>query len=318
MEGGQDPTLRVIVASYSAELAADLHRQFRMIVQSPWYRKTFPNVVWKKDNSLEFVTSRGGGRNATSVGGTLTGRGADLIIVDDPLNATESASEAARRKVIEWFTGTLLSRLNDKTRNPIIVVAQRLHEDDLPGHLLRTGGWRHLCLPAIATTRQRIAISRRKFYVRHPGEALHERREPLKTLERIRAEIGSLKFLTQYQQEPVPLEGNLVRREWFKRYDQLPQKTYNMRMVQSWDVAATTGGGSDYSVCITALVGNSDYYLINVFCARLAYPDLRRKVIALAGEYHADTILIEDAGFGLSLKQDLLNKNPPGCHTRSV
>ena len=307
---GRDPSLRAIVASYSAELAAELHRQFRMIVQSPWYRQIFPNVVWHKETNFEFVTSRGGGRYAASVGGTLTGRGADLIIIDDPLNASDSISEVARRKIIEWFTGTLLSRLNDKTRDPIIVVAQRLHEDDLPGHLLRAGGWKHLCLPAIATEGRRIAVGQRRFYHRRPGEALHPERTPLETLEQIRAEIGSLKFSAQYQQQPVSLEGNLVLRTWFKGYSELPQKMYNMRLVQSWDVAATTGSGSDYSACITALVGNGDYYIVNVFRALLVYPDLRRKVIALAEEYQADTLLIEDAGFGLSLKQDLINDKP--------
>jgi len=118
------------------------------------------------------------------------------------------------------------------------------------------------------------------------------------------------RFSAQYQQQPLPLEGNLVLRAWFKLCTELPQKMYNMRLVQSWDVAATTGSSSDYSVCITALVAKGDYYLVNVFRARLAYPDLRRKVIALAEEYHADTLLIEDAGFGLSLTQDLINDKP--------
>ena len=138
---GHDPKLRVIVVSYSAELAAELHRQFRMVVKASWYAELFSHLGWAKETSFEFVTSRGGGRYATSVGGTLTGRGADLIIVDDPLNAAESPSEVARRKVIDWFAGTLASRLNDKTRDPMIVVAQRLHDDNLPGHLLRAGGW---------------------------------------------------------------------------------------------------------------------------------------------------------------------------------
>jgi predicted phage terminase large subunit-like protein len=307
---GHDPTLRVIVVSYSAELAAELHRQFRMVVKSAWYAELFPNVRWAKETSVEFVTSRGGGRYATSVGGTLTGRGADLIIVDDPLNAAESHSETARKKLIDWFGGTLASRLNDKTRNPMIVVAQRLHEDDLPGHLLRAGGWQHLSLPATALERERILIGPGRFHLRRPGEALHEAREPLHVLEQIRAEIGSLKFSAQYQQQPVPLEGNLVRREWFKPYDALPPRTYNSRIVQSWDVAATTGSGSDYSVCTTWLICGGNFYLLHVFRERLTYPPLRCKVIELAQEHRTETILIEDAGFGLNLIQDLYTDKP--------
>jgi hypothetical protein len=92
---GHDPTRRVIVVSYSADFAAELHRQFRMVINSGWYRALFPMVKWAKETGLELVTARGGCRYATSVGGTVTGRGADLIIVDDPLNAIESNSETA-------------------------------------------------------------------------------------------------------------------------------------------------------------------------------------------------------------------------------
>src|SRR5213082_4123571 len=103
-----------------------------------------------KDSGTEFVTTAGGSRYATSVGGTLPGRGADLILVDDPLKAEEAMSEPARRRLIDWYGGTLVSRLNDKENGPIVVVMQRLHENDLAGHLLDQGGWDHLCLPAIA------------------------------------------------------------------------------------------------------------------------------------------------------------------------
>src|SRR5213593_1497498 len=98
------------------------------------------------------------GAAAASVGGTLTGRGADLIIVDDPLKAEEAMSEPARRRVIDWYGGTLVSRLNDKERGPIVVVMQRLHENDLAGHLLGQGGWEHLDLPAIAVEDSVIPI----------------------------------------------------------------------------------------------------------------------------------------------------------------
>jgi hypothetical protein len=99
---------------------------------------------------MELVTTAGGSRYACSVGGSLTGRGADLIIVDDPLKAEEAMSEPARRRVIDWFGGTLVTRLNDKERGPIITIMQRLHENDLAGHLIEQGGWEHLNLPAIA------------------------------------------------------------------------------------------------------------------------------------------------------------------------
>ena len=156
---GRDPTRRIMVVSYSNDFAAELHRQFRQVASSDWFAALFPRTRWAKETGLEFVTTLGGGRFATSIGGTLTGRGADLIVIDDPLNANEAQSEAARKRVIDWFGGSLVSRLNDKNSGAIVVVMQRLHEDDLAGHLLRQGGWDHLDLPAIAVEVQPDRIS---------------------------------------------------------------------------------------------------------------------------------------------------------------
>jgi predicted phage terminase large subunit-like protein len=143
------------------------------------------------------------------------------------------------------------------------------------------------------------------------GDVLHPERESKDALERIKAEIGSLKFSAQYQQRPVPLEGNLIRRDWFRSYDQLPQGSAR-RIVQSWDIAMMTGDANDYSVCTTWQMIKADYYLLDVFRARLAYPDLRRKVASLAARYDAGTILIENAGPGMALLQDLSRDLPPG------
>jgi predicted phage terminase large subunit-like protein len=307
---GHDPTRRIIVVSYSNELAAELHRQFRMVMDAPWYRALFPAMRRARDTGTEFITTAGGSRYATSVGGTLTGRGADLIVVDDPLKAEEAMSEPARKRVIEWYGGTLVSRLNDKENGPIVLIMQRLHENDLAGHLLGQGGWEHLDLPAIALDDSVIPLSNDSVMTRRIGDILHPERESKDALERIKAEIGSLQFSAQYQQRPVPLEGNLIRREWFRYYDHLPQGCAK-RIVQSWDIAMMTGDANNYSVCTTWWIIKADYYLVDVFRARLQYPDLRRKVIGLAAKHGAETILIENAGPGMALLQDLWRDLPP-------
>ena len=179
---GHDPTRRIIVVSYSNEFAAELHRQFRMVIDAPWYRALFPGMRPAKDSGTELVTTAGGSRYATSVGGALTGRGADLIIVDDPLKAEEAMSEAARKRVIDWYGGTLVSRLNDKETGPIVVVMQRLHENDLAGHLLDQGGWQHLELPAIAVEDSVIPLGHGRgddtADRRHPASGAREQRHP--------------------------------------------------------------------------------------------------------------------------------------------
>ena len=309
---GHDPTRRFIVASYSSDFAAELHRLFRVLIDAHWYRRAFPSMVAAKDTGSELVTTAGGGRYATSVGGTLTGRGADQIIVDDPLKAEEAQSEPARRRAVDWFGGTLVTRLNDKEAGAIIVVMQRLHEDDLAGHLLRQGGWTHLNLPAIATEDQRIQVGPDDWITRRRGDVLHPEREPLSALELMRRDIGALMFSAQYGQAPVPLEGNLIRRAWFRAYDRLPASDTRAETVQSWDVAMMTGSGNDFSVCTTWRLHGPDYYLVDVFRGRLEYPDLRRKVAQLAHEHRASTILIEEAGPGMTVLQDLQSNVPRG------
>ena len=309
---GHDPTKRIIVVSYSNDFASELHRQFRLVIDAPWYQALFPRMRPAKDSGTELVTTTGGSRFATSVGGTLTGRGADLIVIDDPLKAEDAMSEPARRRVIEWYGGSLVSRLNDKEKGPIVVVMQRLHEDDLAGHLIEQGGWHHLDLPAIAVEDSEIQIGQGKCFVRRPGDVLHAARESREILDRIKAEIGSLMFSAQYQQRPVPLEGNLIKRDWFRHYETLPQKGSRDLIVQSWDTASMTGAANDYSVCTTWLMTKNDYYLIDVFRARLQYPDLRRRVENLARKYGAEMILIENAGPGMQLLQDLQRDTPNG------
>lgn len=135
---GHDPSRHIICASYSADLAKKHSNDFRAIVDASWYRAMFPGtrIGPYKNSETEIEFTRRGFRMATSVGGTLTGRGSDLIIVDDPLKPDDALSEPKRSGVNHWFTNTLLSRLDDKRTGAIVVVTQRLHVDDLTGFLL--------------------------------------------------------------------------------------------------------------------------------------------------------------------------------------
>ena len=159
-------------------------------------------------------TTAGGFRLATSVGEVLTGRGADLIIIDDPLKPDEAASETQRRNVNDWYDGTLFSRLNNKAEGVIIVIMQRFHEDDLVGHLLKQEGWTVLSFPAIAEVDETHVIDTvlgRRRFLRAAGEPLHPERESLETLKTIRETIGTYNFAGQYQQTPAPAGGGMVR-----------------------------------------------------------------------------------------------------------
>ena len=123
---GRNPGLKIIVASYSSELAEKHARDFRMIVNSAWYKALFPRTVIRSDTANEIVTAAGGGRRAVSLGGTVTGLGADIIIIDDLMKAADSSSDAETRRVHDFYTQTLLSRLNSQVAGKIIVIQQRL------------------------------------------------------------------------------------------------------------------------------------------------------------------------------------------------
>jgi len=311
---GHNPAAEIICVSYSQDLAEELARQFRLVVNSAWYSAAFPKMRLKKDSGNECITTAGGKRVATSIGGTLTGRGADLIIIDDPMKAEEALSETARRRVMSWYSETLTTRLNDKNNGAIVVVMQRLHEDDLAGQVLPSGQWRHLDLPAIAINDERVEIAPGRFHERKAGEALQVEREGLEALARIKAELGSLAFSAQYQQSPVPAEGNLVKRAWFGVYDAMPDES-SLRIVQSWDIATSTKDTADYSVCVTAAILRKKVFVLDVFRARLPYPDLKRKIITHAVETNAQTLLIEKAGPGEHLLQELRHDVTPGFAT---
>lgn len=304
---GRDPTNRIICVSYSNDLAADHSRACKTLMQSELYKQAFPGT-WihpRHNTELDFATTRRGRRFATSVHGTLTGLGGNFIIVDDPLKGADAYSEAARRKANEWFDSTLFSRLDSKKDDTILVVMQRLHVDDLIGHLKDKGGFYHLSLPAIAEEPQSIRIDPHTTITRQPGHILHPEREPLGVLEEIKRQIGQAAFNAQYQQRPSPPEGNMIRWAWLKPYDKLPARQSNDIVVQSWDTAAKSGDTNDWSVCTTWFVQGSDYYLVDVHRARLEFPDLKRKVAELAERHQARRILIEETLGGIALVQEV-------------
>ena len=255
---GHDPTLRIIVISYSASLAAALSNEFRAIVSADWYRKLFPKtkISRTKNNEHEVATTARGFRLATSIDGTLTGRGGDIIILDDPLKTTDAEFESSREQVNDFFHNTVLSRLDDKVKGAIILAMQRIHDEDLTGTLLHksSGEWKVLKFPAIAEEEERIQIGADRFHERRAGDALDAEREPLRVLESLRAGMGPRLFAAQYQQDPIPSGGNVIKPEWIQLYDQLPERESPFDVWQSWDTSSGIGGENGYSVCTTWLI----------------------------------------------------------------
>jgi hypothetical protein len=260
---GRDPSARIICASYGADLSIKLSNDCRAIIRAPWFRSTFEEVCISSSSETEIVTTQHGFRLATSVGGTLTGRGGDIVIIDDPMKAQDAFSPNKRDYTYEWFVNTVLSRLDDKRTGAIILVMQRLHVDDLVGKLLRNPhDWTVLKLPAIALEDERIQIGEDLYHCRKVGDLLHAARDTRENLDRIRAEIGEEKFAAQFLQEPKVPGGNMIKREWPRRYDELPGRTASMHVLQSWDTALKPGEGNSWCVCTTWYVVDCRYYYL--------------------------------------------------------
>jgi predicted phage terminase large subunit-like protein len=292
--------------SYNAELANNLHGYFLRLVQSPWYQNAFqPRIARAVMDSYE--TEDGGRRYAMSVDGKITGYSADLIIIDDPLNANDAFSKPERDRVNNFATGALFSRLSNKMEGQIILVMQRLHAEDLSGYLLARGDgdWEHLCLPGIAPGDRLIQLPYSKTYSWKEGEALHPEFCDLKILDRIKRQMGTMPFNAQYLQEPMPAGESLLKPQYLRTYEAAPLRGPSDIIVQSWDTAVKDTPTSDYSVGLTLLARGKQVFLLDVYRRRVEFPDLRRDTISLASKYQPDFILVEESANGSPLLQEL-------------
>jgi predicted phage terminase large subunit-like protein len=309
---GRDPTKRIICASYSDAFARKLAIDAHTVVETPWYQELFPRfeLTSRKPSSLNLMTSRQGYRFTAGMGGSILGRGADLIVVDDPIKPTDALSRAERLRVNEAFDSTLFSRLDDKSQGAIVIIMQRLHEDDLVGHVLSRHGWELVTLPAVAVEDQNYRLSDLPGHVhrRLSGDVLHASRESRDTLDAIRKAQGSLTFSAQYQQAPIPPEGNIVKREWLHPYRQRPD-SFDMK-IASWDTASTLSNEADYSVGTVWGAKGLDFYLLDLVRGRFEFPELRREVIRLSQAWQVNQTIIEATELGRALLQDLRRSGP--------
>ncbi|MGE3993004.1 phage terminase large subunit [Pseudorhodoplanes sp.] len=306
---GHFPHQQVACVSYGQDFADKLARHSRRLMQSDFYQALFKTrVSSKRDTVADFETTQGGFRFSTSVGGPFTGRGANVIVIDDPLKADEALSDPRRESVNAWFDNTLRSRLNRQAEGAIIIIMQRLHADDLVAHVQSTERWDVLSFPAIAekkaTFKSRTPYENRIFH-RKEGDILQPALTPPHVLENIRRTMTEYIFAAQYQQNPQPSVGNIVKRKWLHFYTPKERPDRFDITLQSWDTAVKDTQRSDFSVCTTWGVKGKKAYLLHVFRRKLEFPDLKREVHRLAKFHEATVVLVEDKSSGSSLIQQL-------------
>jgi predicted phage terminase large subunit-like protein len=305
-----EPSAEILGVSYAQDLADKLSRDCRRLLVCDWYQRLFPTRLSPRHQAVpEFETTAQRSRVATSVGGVLTGRGADLIVIDDPLKPEEALSQTQRQAANEWYDHTLYSRLNDKLTGAIVLIMHRLHEDDLAGHVLEQEPWEVVRLPAIADDDELHrfeGVFGQQSFGRKAGEVLHPAREPPEMIEQIRRTLGEYNFAGQYQQMPAPQGGGMVKAAWFRTYAANELPAAFDRIVHSWDTDNKATELSDFSVCTSWGIIGKDLYLLHVLRKRMEYPELKRAVCAQAEAFNATVVLIEDKASGTQLIQELI------------
>jgi len=305
---GRDPTQKIVVVSYGKDLARELAEQFRKLVESPFYRRLFPNMrIDPRHNRHEHVkTTAGGGRKCVSHGGGITGFGVNLIVIDDLGKPSEMRHATYRQELRDYFDQTLFSRLNDKRFDRIVSIQQRLHPDDFSAYLLEKQMFEHLCLPSIAEVPQEIPLYNNRVFRRRPGDLLNPQREPQEVLDEIKATIGKFAFQAQYQQNPADGESEFLSMQDLHLVDTLPDLKVFVRRVQSWDTAAKDGPKCDFSVGMTfgwhAL--EERWYLLDIYRKRVDYTELKASVRRLRKQWYADKVLIEASARGYPLLEE--------------
>ena len=308
---GKFPHKKVIQCSNTAELAVGFGRKVRNLVDGETYAKIFPNVALRTDSKAagRWATNANGDYFAIGVGGTVTGKGADLLIIDDPHSEQEAALAAGDPsvydKVHEWFTSGPRQRL--QPGGAIVIVMTRWGKRDLTGRVLQSmierdgDEWEVISLPAIMPS----------------GLSLWPEFWALPELEKLKNELPISKWSAQYQQDPSAEEGAIVKREWWKVWEQErpPQCAF---IIQSWDTAFTKNERSDYSACTTWGVfymneneNDPHVILLDALKERLEFPELKTRALEMYKEWEPDAFIVEAKASGAPLVFELRRMGIP-------
>ena len=334
------PETRFLFASYGEKLATRDSLKCRRLVQSEGTRSStsdrtlvetigyqgllrllYGQDAWEltgdQNAKTRFENTRAGYRLSTSVGGTATGEGGDIIVIDDPHKADEAESDTVREGVIEWHDGTMSSRFNDPKTGAEVLIMQRLHEADLTGHVLEqdtgVGEWTHLCLPAEYEPNHPFVWPDDPRT--EPGELLWPERVGERELDRLKRQMGSYKSAGQLQQRPAPEEGGILKRAWWRWHPNHPGSWPHFHeVIQSWDMAFKDTDGSDFVVGQVWGRFFADKYLLHQVRDRIEFTETVHAVEALTDwvedrlpKFKAHAKLVEDKANGPAVISTLRN-----------
>lgn len=280
------PDRRWLFASYAQSLSIRDSLKCRRLILSPWYQSHYGHIfqlVSDQNAKVRFENNRTGYRLATSVDAAATGEGGDRIVVDDPHNVRDAASDAVRESTLVWWDEAMTTRLNDPRTGARIIVMQRVHENDLSGHLLAQGGWEHLCLPAEYEGEKHFTSIGWSDPRENLGDLLWPERFGRVEIDHLKRALGSYATAGQLQQRPSPAAGGVLKRDWWRFYVRPPEKFD--RLIMSWDLTFKDTKTADYAVGqVWGQVG-ADAYLLDQVRDRMDFPTTVNAFRALAAKW---------------------------------
>lgn len=303
------PWLRWIFSSFSGSLSTKHNLDRRTILASAWYQRQWGDMVKftpDQNQKTEFQNTARGHMVAMGIGGTVTGKGGDRLVVDDLINPEMAESEADRETAIRFWDYTLSTRLDDPNSGARVVVAQRTHRKDHTAHVLKEKGFTHLCLPAEAPKKTTIVfpVSGRKI-VREEGSILCPERT--NAVELAKAKLrGSRFYNAQYLQNPSSDDSDFFNRAWWQYY-KIEAKPEERRSAWGWDTAVKEKQTADFSagMRVAECIDNNFYLSPHRFMERVAYPTLKQSFLNEVLSQPADAAVIEDKSSGQQLLQDM-------------
>jgi len=295
---GRNPTKEIITASYSGDLAVDFGSKTRDLVNSDIYKEIFETTLKEDEKSKgKWMTKEGGGYISTGVGGPITGRGANIFIIDDPIkNREEADSEVMREKIWNWYLSTAYTRLEKD--GAVVIIATRWHMDDLVGRILKQeqeGGeeWYLISFPAIAEEDEEF---------RKTGEALWSQKYDLIALENIKKTIGPYEWASLYQQKPILTESQEFKREWIQTRTEQEVRVLNTRNYLTIDPALSKKASADYTGFCDNAVDRENMWNLKAWREKLDPKDLVEKIFFLHSQRHYEKIGIEKTAYTDGLK----------------
>lgn len=333
----QSPSERFLCASYSLDLSTRDNARKRHIIEDPWFVERFSSIftlTGDQNTKRFFQNNQNGYHMAVSTGGSTTGQGGSYLLLDDPHNVDETYSDVERQSAVTWFREVWTNRLNNQKKDKMVVVGQRIHENDVCGYILRERtDWVHLNLPAFYEESRKCITPIWKDPRNAEGELLWPERLDKRILDGLRKDLGSIGFAAQYQQRPVPLTGGQFKKHWVKYFtqehaffhlhiDQHITKIIPFAKCQimfTVDLAISTKQTADFTVIsVWAVTPDKDLLLLDRVREHLDNPEQIKYIKALYTKYTPFAINVENVAYQLAFIQQLLKEGLPAREYKPI